>query len=431
VIGGAQVVQALKLEAKVSKHSESLTDPRDVLVGGTNSAFPLPLNGCIDRASGTRVWDESGKEYLDFLLASGPLILGHSHPAVTSAVADQLQKGSAYYSVNRPAVDLAEMLVDVPGCVDIVRFASTGTEATMHAIRLARAYTNREKTLVFAGGYHGSHDISIVGHRGALKAQRGGVARSVVRNVVIARFDDISSVQRAFEMHGDEIGAVIIEPQQRSLDPTPGFLEGVRDMAAENGSVLIFDEVLTGFRLAFGGAQEYYGVSPDLICYGKIVGGGYPLAAVGGRAEIMALADPSRAAASDFVHFSGTLSGNPISAVAGVATLREMQKPGVYARLHALGGHLRNGLREAMDYAGVAGRVYGSGPVAAVDFDDFDGPDSGKLLRSEVNREMIARGILVQMQTRFYASLLHTEGELDQAAEVFADSILATRRSTV
>ena len=420
------MVQALKLEVE---DTEGLTRPRDVLVGGTNSAFPLPLNGCIERASGTRIWDESGKQYLDFLLASGPLILGHSHPAVNKAVAAQLRKGSAYYSVNRPAVELAEMIVGVPGCAELVRFASTGTEATMHAIRLARGYTHREKVLVFAGGYHGSHDVSIVGHRGALRAQRGGVPAAVVDDVLIASFDNIDSVRGVFADHGGEIAAVIVEPQQRSLDPSPGFLDELRDICTANGAVLIFDEVLTGFRLAYGGAQEYYGVTPDLVCYGKIVGGGFPLAAVAGRREIMSLADPARSGESHFVHFSGTLSGNPIAAVAGVATLGELQKPGVYARLHALGGHLRNGLREALDYAGVEGEVIGSGPLAAVSFRDFDGPDSGKLLKSKVNGEMIARGILVQLQTRFYVSLLHTESELDQAVDAFADALTAAHLS--
>jgi glutamate-1-semialdehyde 2,1-aminomutase len=323
------------------------------------------------------------------------------------------------------------MITEVPGCADLVRFASTGTEATMHAIRLARAYSGREKVMVFSGGYHGSHDLSIVSHRGALKAQRGGVPRSAVGEAVVASFDDITSVRAGFAAHGEEIGAVIIEPQQRSLDPSPGFLEELRDVCRENGVVLIFDEVLTGFRLAYGGAQEYYGVEPDLICYGKIVGGGFPLAAVAGRSEIMGLADPARSDAADFVHFSGTLSGNPISATAGLATLRELQRPGVYARLHALGGHLRNGLRDALDYAGVTGTVYGSGPIAAVDFRDPGEAGSGKLLKTEVNREMIERGILVQLQTRFYVSLLHRESELDLAAEAFADALAAARRSAV
>lgn len=419
------MVQALRLDEV--RQAEGRTDPATVMVGGTNSAFPLPLNGCIERASGTQIWDESGKQYTDFLLASGPLILGHAHPKVNAAVAAQLKKGVAYYSVNRPAVELAEMMVAVPGCVDIVRFASTGTEATLHAIRLARAFSGRDRVLIFAGSYHGSHDVSIVGHRGALKAQRGGVPRRVVKDVVVAQFDDIESVRNAFAEHAGAIGTVIIEPQQRSVDPTPGFLEALRELCDENGAVLVFDEVMTGFRLAYGGAQEWYGVTPDLVCYGKIVGGGFPLAAVGGRQEIMALADPARTEASDFVHFSGTLSGNPVSAAAGVATLRELQAPKVYERLHGLGDHLRNGLRDAMDQAGVPGSVLGSGPIASVQFDDFGGPGSGKLLKSEVNREMIARGILVQLQTRFYVSLLHTEEELDQAAEAFADSLVGVR----
>ena len=408
---------------------EEKTLPSAVLVGGTNSAFPLPLNGCIERAEGTRVWDESGKEYTDFLLASGPMILGHSHPAVVQAVAEQLPKGSAYYSINRPAVDLAEEIVSIPGCVDIARFASTGTEATMHALRLARAYTRRERVLVFAGGYHGSHDVSIVGHRGALKAQAGGVPSHVVDDVFVGKFNDIESVRRIFADHGQKIGAVLVEPQQRSLDPVPGFLEELRDICRAHGTVLIFDEVLTGFRLAYGGAQEYYGVEPDLICYGKIIGGGFPIAAVAGRREIMALADPGRSESNDYVHFSGTLSGNPISAVAGVATLRELRAPGSYERLHYLGERLRGRLQQAVDAEGVAADVIGSGPIAAVNFADAGEPGSGKLLKSEVNREMIQRGILVQLQTRMYVSLAHTEDEIDRAGWVFGEALAAARKS--
>lgn len=421
------MVQALKAEPAL-EISRALTDPHDVLVGGTNSAFPFPLSGCIERASGTRIWGESRNEYIDFLLASGPLILGHSHPAVMTAVAEQLPKGTAYYSVNRPAVELAEMLISIPGCAEIVRFASTGTEATMHAIRLARAYTARDKVLVLSGSYHGSHDVSIVGHRGALKAQRGGVPANAVDDVVIAVFGDIDSVHEAFAQHSGEIAAVIVEPQQRSLDPPPGFLEALRDACTANGTVLIFDEVLTGFRLAYGGAQEYYGVVPDIVCYGKIVGGGFPLAAVAGRSDILNLADPARADASDFVHFSGTLSGNPVAAVAGIVTLRELQADGVYEHLFHLGSYLRRGLSDAMTCAGIEGEIIGSGPLAAVHFHDTDGPGSGKLLKSEVNREMIARGILVQLQTRFYISLLHTEEDLDRATDAFAQSLNALGR---
>jgi glutamate-1-semialdehyde 2,1-aminomutase len=395
----------------------------DVLVGGSNSAFALPMKVCLERGSGSRVWDESGREYIDFLLASGPLILGHAHPRVCEAVARQLSKGSTFYTLNRPALELAGRLVEIPGCVEMVRFASTGTEATLHAVRLARAYTGRDKVLIFAGSYHGSHDLSIIGHRGAARAESGGVPRSAIEDTVVARFNDISSVEASFAVHGSSLAAVLVEPQQRSLDPLPEFLPRLAQLCRSAGVVLIFDEVLTGFRLAFGGAQEYYGVEPDVVCYGKILGGGFALSAVGGHREIMRLADPTLASASNFVHISGTLSGNPVSAVAGLVTLAELEEPGVYEHLHKLGERLRTGLAGQLNAHGIGGSVIGSGPIAAVEFSDPAEPRSGLVLREAVNRALILRGVLVQLQTRFYISLVHTEAEIDFAVDAFGAAL--------
>jgi glutamate-1-semialdehyde 2,1-aminomutase len=407
----------------------SRVSPDDVLVGGSNSAFALPVRVCVERGSGSRVWDTSGREYVDFLLASGPLILGHAHPRVSEAVARQVLKGSAFCTLNRPAIELAGRLVEIPGCVEIVRFASTGTEATLHAVRLARAHTGRDKVLVFAGSYHGSHDLSIIGHRGAARARSGGVPSSAIGDTVVARFNDIDSVEASFAAHSGSLAAVLVEPQQRSLDPLPGFLPRLAQLCRSAGVVLIFDEVLTGFRLAFGGAQEYYGVEPDLVCYGKIVGGGFPLSAVGGQRQIMSLADPALASTPNFVHVSGTLSGNPVSAVAGLATLAELEQPGVYERLHELGERLRSGLTQQLNAEGIAGSVIGSGPIAAVAFSDPAQPGSGLALREAVNRELILRGVLVQLQTRFYISLVHTEAEIDFAVDAFGAAVReATQR---
>jgi len=397
----------------------------DVLVGGSNSAFLLPVRVCLEQGSGSRVWDDGGHEYIDFLLASGPLILGHAHPQVCEAVAQQLSKGSAFHALNRPALELAGRLAEIPGCVEMVRFASTGTEATLHAVRLARAYTGRDKVLIFAGSYHGSHDLSIIGHRGAARASTGGVPRSAIEDTVVARFNDIGSVEESFAIHGGSLAAVLVEPQQRSLDPLPGFLPRLAQLCRSAGAVLIFDEVLTGFRLAFGGAQEYYGVEPDLVCYGKILGGGLPLSAVGGRREIMRLADPALASTPNFVHISGTLSGNPVAAVAGLATLAELEEPGVYEHLHELGKRLRTGLAQQLNALGIAGSVIGSGPIAAVEFSDQAQPRSGLALREAVNRELILRGVLVQLQTRFYISLAHTEAEIDFAVDAFGTAVQA------
>lgn len=397
----------------------------DVLVGGSNSAFLLPVKVCLERGAGSRVWDESGREYIDFLLASGPLILGHAHPRVCEAVARQLSKGSTFNGVSRPSLELATRLAEIPGCVEMVRFASTGTEATLHAVRLARAYTGRDKVLIFAGSYHGSHDLSIIGHRGAARAESGGVPRSAIEDTVVARFNDIGSVEASLASHGSSLAAVLVEPQQRSLDPLPEFLPRLAQLCRSAGVVLIFDEVLTGFRLAFGGAQEYYGVEPDLVCYGKIIGGGFPLSAVGGRREIMRLADPALASAPNFVHISGTLSGNPVSAVAGLATLAELEDPDVYEHLHDLGKRLRAGLARELNTQGIAGSVIGSGPIAAVEFPDPAQPGSGLVLREAVNRELILRGVIVQLQARFYISLVHTEAEIDFAVDAFGDALRA------
>ena len=399
--------------------------PDEVLVGGTNSAFPLPLEGCIERGAGSRVWDEQGQEYIDFLLASGPLILGHAHARVCDAVAQQLSKGSAFHALNRPALELAARIADIPGCVEMVRFASTGTEATLHAVRLARGYTGRDRVLVFAGSYHGSHDLALIGHRGPTMARGGGVPRAVLEDVVVAKFNDIGTVEDAFAAHGDSLAAVLVEPQHRSVDPLPAFLPRLAQLCRSAGTVLIFDEVVTGFRLAFGGAQEYYSVEPDLVCYGKILGGGFPLSAVGGRRDIMTLADPALSSSPNFVHVSGTLSGNPISAVAGLATLAELERPGVYERLHGLGERLRAGLAREMRVHDVGGSVIGSGPIAAVKFSETRQPGGDALLRETVNRELIHRGVLVQLQTKFYISLVHTEREIDYAVDAFGAALWA------
>jgi glutamate-1-semialdehyde 2,1-aminomutase len=400
-----------------------------VLVGGSNSAFPLPLDACLERGAGCRVWDESGREYVDFLLGSGPLILGHAHPRVCEAVSRQLTKGSTFCASNRPVLELAERVAEIPGCVETVRFASTGTEATLHAVRLARAYTGRDKVLVFAGSYHGSHEVSLVGHRGAMRAQGGGVPRSVIQDTVVAPFNDRAGVEEAFALHGPSLAAVLIEPQQRSVDPLPGFLERLAELCEAEGAVLIFDEVMTGFRLAFGGAQEYYGVEPDLLCYGKILGGGFPLSAIGGRVEIMRLMDPARASSPSFVHVSGTLSGNPISAVAGLATLAELEQPGTYEQLHELGRRLRSGLTGELGKHGVAGSVTGSGPIAAVEFSDLGEPGTGRELKAAVNRELIQRQVLAQLQTRLYVSTVHSEEDVDFAVDAFGCAVAAAMES--
>ncbi len=394
----------------------------EILVGGSGSAFPLPFSGVVTKAAGSRVWDDAGREYVDFIMGSGPLILGHGNPRVVEAVREQAGKGTTYYMPNGPANELALRIVEIPGAAELVRFASTGTEAVLHAIRIARAYTKRDKVLLFEGSYHGSHDAALVAMQAGRSETPAGVPAAAAHDVVLARFNDLETLEAAFERDPSGIAAVVVEPQQRSIDPAPGFLQALAQIAKSNRCLLIFDEVMTGFRLAYGGAQEFYGIYPDIVCYGKILGGGLPISAIAGRREVMGLVDPRLYGSSRFVHVSGTLSGNPLSAVAGLATLAELREAGIYDRLHALGRNLRTVLQQALEQTGVKGAITGNGPIAAVELWAQQGC-SGERLSATVNRELIARGVLVQLKTRFYLSTAHTQDDVAFAAEVFEDAL--------
>ncbi len=375
------------------------------------------------RGQGSRVFDHRGREYIDYILGSGPLILGHAHPAVVEAVKRQAALGSTFYMVNEPALELAELILSALPAGWVLRYCNSGAEATSYALRLARAFTGREKILRFAGGYHGHQDYTI----GEASA---GIPRAVKDTVLVAPFNDLEGALSLIDAHAGELAAVIVEPLQRVIPPVGGFLEGLRAATARHGVLLIFDEVVTGFRLAWGGAAEYYGVTPDLAAYGKIIGGGYPLAAVAGRPEILSLTAPEAAEAGRFVFLSGTLNGNPVACAAGFATLKELKGPGVYGRLHRLGQKLRAGFAEVARRRGVALRVLGDGPLAGVYFTPEPIRDQAGIERSDrarlwrLNAELLKAGILVNLSAKFYISLAHTEADLDRTLEVF-DAALA------
>ncbi len=374
------------------------------------------------RGQGSRVFDHRGREYIDYILGSGPLILGHAHPAVVEAVKRQAALGSTFYMVNEPALELAELILSALPAGWVLRYCNSGAEATNYALRLARAFTGREKVLRFAGGYHGHQDYTI----GEASA---GIPRAVKDTVLVAPFNDLEGALSLIEAHAGELAAVIVEPLQRVIPPVGGFLAGLRAATARHGIVLVFDEVVTGFRLAWGGAAEYYGVTPDLAAYGKIVGGGYPLAAVAGRPEILSLAAPG-AEAERFVFLSGTLNGNPVACAAGLATLKELRRPGVYERLHELGLRLRAGFAEVARRRGVALQVLGDGPLAGVYFSPEPIRDQAGIDRSDrarlgrLNAELLKAGILVNLSAKFYLSLAHTEADLGRTLEAF-DAALA------
>jgi glutamate-1-semialdehyde 2,1-aminomutase len=404
-------------------------------------SLPPELRMVLVRGEGSRVYDAAGREYLDYMLGSGPLLLGHAHPAVVEAVQGQAALGSTFFALNEPAVRLAGQLALAVPCAEAVRFQTTGSEATFAALRLARAATGRDGVLKFEGGWHGGHDLGQLS--GAPASEHpypeavpdcDGIPAGACRDVLVAPFNDLDAAESLIEKHRHELAAVIVEPLQRALKPEPGFLEGLRDVTRRHGIVLVFDEIVTGFRLAWGGAQERYGVVPDLACYGKVIGGGYPVSAVVGQRDLLRLADPGQKGRGRYCFLSGTLTGHPVACAAGLATLAVLRQPGTYERLLALGERLAQGLRQAGADAGVPLQVLGDGPVLQVYFTghrplrnhrDLLKADRGKAVR--FGHELIRRGVYCTPGGKLYLSLAHTDADIARTLEIAAEVLQALR----
>lgn len=342
------------------KSKEMFEQAQKFIPGGVNSpvrAFKsVGMNPpFIAKANGSHMWDVDGNEYIDYVCSWGPLILGHRHPAIINALENCLERGTTYGAPTDLELTLAEMVIDALPSVEMVRMVNSGTEATMSALRLARAYTKRNKIVKFEGNYHGHHDsLLIKAGSGALThgvPTSPGVPQNIADNTINARYNDLEFLKKIFDEVGSDIAAIIVEPMAGNMGvvpPAKGFLEGLRNLCTKHGALLIFDEVITGFRLSYGGAQAYYGVMPDLTCLGKIIGGGLPVGAYGGRHEIMQLISPAGP-----VYQAGTLSGNPLAMSAGIATLEQLKQPGVYEELNRKSILLAEGLSQAADAAGV------------------------------------------------------------------------------
>jgi glutamate-1-semialdehyde 2,1-aminomutase len=433
----------VELEAMESRSRELLSTAGTILPGAClgQNALPAELSFVVDHGEGARLVDVRGRTYLDYVLGSGPLLLGHAHPAVVRAVQEQVVRGSTFHWLSEPSIRLAETVVTAVPCAEQVRFVSTGTEATMFACRMARAVTRREKILKFEGGWHGFHDYAMAGNwRVPSEAPYpypgpdiGGIPRGALESVLVAPFNDLATTERIATERGLELAAIIVEPLQRSIRPRPGFLAGLRELAHRLGALLIFDEVVTGFRLAYGGAQEYYGVLPDLAVYGKALTCGFSLAAIAGRADVMATADPARKGSLDYAGLSGTLSGNALACAAGIAALAELRRPGVYERLHALGERLRSGIARRADRLGVPVQVLADGPIAQVFFIDPEADlSTDRALRAADGRkatrfglECLRRGIFTIPGTKLYLSLAHTDADVDWTLDVMEESLRA------
>nr|WP_319383903.1 aminotransferase class III-fold pyridoxal phosphate-dependent enzyme [uncultured Roseibium sp.] len=380
----------------------------------------------IRSGKGARVWDEDGNEFIDYLIGSGPMILGHGHPEVLEAVQEQLAAGMTFFANNARGIELAEVLVEAVPCADQVRYVSTGGEADMYAMRLARAFTGRDKILKFEGGYHGMSGEALMSlsptkliNFPQAVPDSAGIPESVRDSMLIAPFNDAEFVSSLIEEHANEIACVIIEPLQRLIPPEPGFLQALRDLTSKHGIVLIFDEVVTGFRFAYGGAQEYYGVTPDLCTLGKIIGGGFPLAAIAGKKEIMDHFDKSIAGADGFTFQIGTLSGNPVASVAGLKTLEILKRPGAYETIRKNGERLMAAYKTHLEAAGIAHQIVGEPFLFDVVFTDQPVKNYRDMFRNDagraksLNRSLRAGGIL-KPDSKLYAHLALTEADLAQ-----------------
>jgi glutamate-1-semialdehyde 2,1-aminomutase len=413
--------------------ADLIEEARRVLPGGTFGNMPAEV--ILRAGKGGRIWDEHGKEYVDFLLGSGPMFIGHAHPEVTAAVQSQLPHGSTYFGNNRHGIALAKAIVDAVPCAEQVRFVCSGTEADLYAMRAVRAFRKRDKILKFEGGYHGMSDYALMslapknpGNFPRAIPDSAGIPKSVADEMLVAAFNDLEMVESLIKEHKDELAGVIVEPFQRLLPPQPGFLQGLRKVTQEHGIPLIFDEVVTGFRFAYGGAQEYYGVTPDLCTLGKIVGGGYALAAIAGRADIMAHFDRLAMADEDFLFQVGTLSGNPVASIAGLATLEVLKRPGAYEQVFATGRELMAALDDLIKKARIKAQIIGEPPLFDVIFTDQPVKDYRDTLKSHkaaatvFNKLLRERGIM-KGESKYYVSLAHDRADIDHTIGAWTEAV--------
>jgi len=396
--------------------------------GISNGEFGLAPEDIAVMASGEgcRLIDSEGREWLDMSMGWGSVLVGHARTEVVDAVLRQAPRGSNFAYLNEHALALADELVRLSPAAERVRFCASGTEATMYCQRLARAFTGKPKILKFEGAYHGANEAGVTSlfASGTVNFPQPELTSAgtpaAAEHLLVAPYNDIEALRSILSEHKDVIAAVLMEPLQRCTPPRAGYLDAVRAACDEFGVLLIFDEVVTGFRLAYGGAQEYYGVVPDLVAYGKALGGGYPIGAFGGRADIMEMVAESRIGGADYVWMASTLGGNPISTAAAMAALSVFRAPGTYEKLHGLGKELRRRMRDALAIRGIAAQVIGDGPLAQVVFSpdpvfDYRSTKKGnsRLGRAVMLSLFRQRVFLNPMGTKLYLSLAHGAEEIE------------------
>ncbi|XP_002987738.2 uncharacterized protein LOC9630765 [Selaginella moellendorffii] len=425
---GSQMAVSVEKKFVTRKSEEIFKEAKDLMPGGVNSpvrAFKSVGGQPIifDRVKGSRAWDVDGNEYVDYVGSWGPAIIGHADDEVLKALAEAAKNGTSFGAPCAVENELAKLVIDAVPSVEMVRFVNSGTEACMGMLRLARAFTGREKVIKFEGCYHGHADSFLV-KAGSGVATLGlpdspGVPKGATSSTLTAGYNDLDAVKQLFQDYKGEVAAVVLEPVVGNagfIAPSKEFLEGLREVTKNEGALLVFDEVMTGFRIAYGGAQEYFGITPDLTTLGKVIGGGLPVGAYGGKREIMEMVAPAGP-----MYQAGTLSGNPLAMTAGIHTLKRLQNSGTYEYLDKVSGKLVQGLLEAGKNAGhdmcggyirgMFGFFFAKGPVH--NFEDAKKSDTAKFAR--FHRGMLERGVYLapsQFEAGF-TSLAHTEEDID------------------
>jgi len=410
-------------------HDEYYEIASKCLPGAGLGSYSLPddVRFVIHKGAGSHLQDVRGRWYIDYVGGAGALILGHAFPTVVEAVKEQAERGLHFFgTLNEQCLQLAEQLLPVIPCADRIAFTTTGSEATAYAMRTARAATGRSKILKFEGAYHGNHDYSAysvtptaLSNYPQGRPDTGGLPANMVDNVLVSPFNDLETVRKIVEENRDDLAAIIVEPIQRIIMPKEGFLAGLRKLCDDNDILLIFDEVVTGFRLALGGAQEYFDVLPDLASFGKIVGGGGPLGCVGGKAEYMDLMSPLNKGKPNYSYVNGTLHGNPVAAVAGLATLAELKKPAFYSDLHALADDVCKACQEVLDKNRVPGLALGQGSFWQILFMDKPPVSHADVMNSDMmgsralDLAQMHEGLYVLPNVRRFVSAVHTGQDIE------------------
>ena len=410
-------------------------------LGGYSLAREIRL--IYSHGRGSRMWDVDGREYIDYVGGAGALILGHSHPSVTRACQEQMARGAHVFgSLNDMAIKLAERLVrDIP-CAEKITYSTTGSEATAYAMRLARAYTGRDKILKFEGAYHGNHDYAMVstfpretGHYPRGQADSHGQPQATVSTMLVAPYNNLEAVKGIVREQGHDMAAIIAEPVQRIIPAKPEFLHGLRKICDDHDILLILDEVVTGFRLGYGGGQDWFDVRPDMATYGKVVGGGGPLSCIAGRAEIIDLADPNKRGQDRYTYLNGTLHGNPVASAATLAMLDELSRPGSYRRMNQYADDLCHACQQVLDKYRIPAIVQNTGSLWQILFMDKTPENMSDMLNSDqaamrrLDTELMKHGQYVLPGVRRFISTVHTEQDLEDTVRGLDDACRAFNRT--